>query len=208
MSCFWTDLVGATQSGCEPAVGLRLAFNTTASEGSAVAPVVDIIAAFTSAHSGSPTAPHSISAGLDSSAVYRRIVAESGLFSTSSGMQGGDVTFSAGFSSQEGRYITTYAEFLAPNQTLAVVGAWAISYDSCGQTFTAATLTPYSVAGAAAVVDASGLLVVTPPTAFTGGGSFGIIYDLVVRVTGTVNGENGASEAADFYIVSGYDFCF
>lgn len=210
MTCFWTDLVGAAQTGC--GVGLRLAVGSTALEVPTPSTLAAMVSSFETAFTG--TTP---SIGESPYSIYTMLLDATG-GDTEFQAEWSDAVYSnvaffdhtatgsntAGFVTQEGRYITTYAEFLVPG-SLTVSGCWYVDYDSCGSPFAGATITAVSTTGASASVDANGFIETTPPT--TWGAPTGGIVDFVMRVTGTITGENGTSTIADFYLFSHYNGC-
>jgi hypothetical protein len=211
MTCFWTDLVGTTQTGCSEDT-LRLAVNSTALESPSVTAVSAIASAFLATFSGTvfnvSDNPGNVSlmidaaSGGDSAAIGWSSGATYNNIATFDWTAASSLTI--GFSSQAGRYITTYAEFIASG-SLTVAGCWRITYNSCGSPLSVANVTTDSSAGASAAI-VGGLLEVSPPSAWGSTGSS--LIDHVMRITGTILGEDGTSAAVDFYLFGSYNGCF
>lgn len=217
MTCFWTDLVGTTQqcetapSGLVVAIGGSVAFAATAASPSSIAAIV---AAFDADFMGSTSPDRVDKVAVDAfgdfvpesaNAVYNNVCpmperydpVASALplsWDDAIGLADGTVRANAAF------------EELVASGSLSVTGAWKLAYDSCGGPYAGTTVSALTASDWSASIPSLGILRITK----TAGGvpDGGNKFSYVLRVEGTVTGENGGVVDVDVLLMDGSDYCF
>lgn len=215
MSCFWTDLVGATQSGCGSGP-LRPIVSSTALMG-ATAPTMAEAVSFYLANADVETMRFGFfivgnGVGAAGDAPEARNI-RGGLTFTSVSTPTLENPFEmpAGFAPASGKYdvpldgfgLPVYDE-LVVSASLSVVSDVLVLERGCGNTVVSVT----TISGTAYTISVSspGVLRFNVISAYTG--SFGAIGVRALRVQGTITGENGTTATVDFWTTGTYDGCF
>lgn len=215
MSCFWTDLVGATQTGCD--VGpLRPIISSTALMG-ATAPTMSEAVSFYLANADVETMRFfAFSTGNEAGDAgdaqeTRNITAALGFLSATAtfGVPSFDVP--VGFAPASGKYdvpldglgLPVYDE-LVVSASLSVVSDVLVLEWGCGNTVVSVSNLP----GTAYTISVSSPGVLQFNVVSDYSGSFGAIGVRALRVQGTITGDGGTTATVDFWATGGYDGCF
>lgn len=218
MSCFWTDLVGATQQ-CETS-GLRFAVRGLALMGETAPTLAEAVALYqANADVGSSTFYNYVlgngagEAGTANEARNLTMALDDGIFLyANANYTSASLSFPAGFVAASDKFDVAFDEFSSPiydeliaSASLSVVSDVIVNEQRCGNTNN--TINALSGSAYTLSVTSPGVLQLTVVSDFTAG-SGAIVGVRALRVQGTVTGENGTTATVDFWAMGYFDGCF
>lgn len=226
MTCFWTDLVGATQH-CEDAPSLRFALSGYAATAPAASDVADMVDYFDANFDASSVLHRDVFGAADRNAIFDNVLGYWG------GGDPSDIGFvgppnplfdefytSIGFAAadalwyESGNLVELVVSGALAVTEVAVIGDYACAANGLGlviypTTGYTATVTSPGVARLTGQPSELGTPISTPrPTNANVDGSYHGIGSLFLRVQGSVVGENGTTADVDVWMTVPYDGCF